>query len=169
MLNGQTHQSSGFAMIEVLISVVILSVALLGLAGLQVVGMKGTQHAVMTTQATLLTQRLAEKIRANPDGNYNQAIDCSVAIPQNCSLHGCDPDQLAVYDLYRVQCGMQIGADMMGGISNTLINGRLQIVCPAGLGAACNITTLWDEHVIDENQVTVNDVVPKQLQLVVAK
>ncbi|MCF6184820.1 MAG: type IV pilus modification protein PilV, partial [Bacteroidales bacterium] len=80
-LNPSYLQASGFAMIEVLISVIILSVGLLGLAGLQVIGMKGTQHATMTTQATLLTQRLAEKIRANPNGNYDQITNCSASIP----------------------------------------------------------------------------------------
>lgn len=166
--NGKQSAQHGFAMMEVLISVVILSVGLLGLAGLQVIGMKGTQHANMKTQATLLTQSLLEKIRANPNGDYEQTVDCSNSIPIDCGLlaNTCSVDQLASYDLYRAQCGTQSGANLLGGVSNILVNGALQITCPSG---DCNdgvtVLTTWDERAIDTNDVAVNGVIPKQLQL----
>ena len=155
----------GFAMIEVLISVVILSVGLLGLAGLQVVGMKGTQHAGMKMQATLLTQSLLEKIRANPNGDYEQTIDCSNALPKDCGSVQCGVDQLAAYDLYRVQCGTKSGGQLLGGISSLLVNGKIVVNCPVSCDAGLTITTSWDERVIDEHDMTVDGVLSKKLQL----
>ena len=164
-------QVSGFAMIEVLISVVILSVSLLGLAGLQVVGMKGTQHAVMTTQASLLTQRLSEKIRANPNGDYGQAIDCSLPIPRDCAVNICNANQLAAYDLYRIQCGTQLaGGQWLGGVGNTLMNGKVQVACGAlGAGSTCTITTTWDEQMMDKNEVSATGTMPKVLTVTMTR
>ena len=158
----------GFALIEVLTSLVILSVGLLGLAGLQVIGMKGTQHANMQMQATLLTHSLLEKMRANPAGDYEQAIDCNFSLPKNCSLlaNSCDVDELAVYHLYKTQCGTQSGSEYYGGIKQLLSNGTVQVSCPSG---ACidgvSINTSWSERVIDEDQVAVDGIIVRNLQM----
>ena len=166
--NVKQSAQHGFAMIEVLISVVILSVGLLGLAGLQVVGMKGTQHANMKTQATLLTQSLLEKIRANPNGDYIQVVDCSQPITIDCGLVAstCGVDELASYDLYRAQCGTQVGGNSLGGVENILVNGAMQVTCPSGnCSDGVTVLTTWDERAIDTNDTAVNGVIAKKLQL----
>lgn len=160
--------SQGFALIEVLTSLVILSVGLLGLAGLQVVGMKGTQHASMQMQATLLTQNLLEKMRANPRGDYQQVIDCNHSLPKNCALTAttCDVDQLAAYHLYRAQCGTQSGSQYFGGIKHLLTNGAVQVNCPSGSCVnGVTISTSWDERVLDKHQVATDGVLPRTLQI----
>ena len=160
--------AGGFALIEVLTSLVILSVGLLGLAGLQVIGMKGTQHASMQMQATLLTQNLVEKMRANPMGDYEQVVDCNTSLANDCGLiaNTCNTDQLAFYHLYRTQCGTQSGSQHIGGIKHLLNNGALQVNCTSGICAnGVTVTTSWDERVVDEHQVATDGVITRKLQM----
>ena len=67
----------GFTLIEVLVALVILSVGLLGLAGLQTTGIRNNHSANLRSQATIMAYDIADRIRANKDnvGAYAIAID----------------------------------------------------------------------------------------------
>ena len=56
---------AGFSLLEVLITVVIVSIGLLGLAGLQATGLQNNQKAYHRSQATVLAYDLTDRIRAN--------------------------------------------------------------------------------------------------------
>lgn len=58
------HQQ-GFTLIEVLIAVIVLSVGLLGLAGLQAMASKLTHSAYQYSQAASLAYEIVDAIRAN--------------------------------------------------------------------------------------------------------
>jgi len=64
------NQSNGFTLIEVLITVVILSIGLLGMAGIQIQGLRGTTSSTVRSQATILANDIAERIRMNQDGMH---------------------------------------------------------------------------------------------------
>ena len=55
----------GVTLLEVLISIVVLSVGLLGYAGLQTVSMKNNTSAFQRSQATMLTYDIVDRMRAN--------------------------------------------------------------------------------------------------------
>lgn len=55
----------GFSMIEVLITVLILAIGLLGLAGLQSTGIRSNHSAYLRSQATILAYDIADRMRAN--------------------------------------------------------------------------------------------------------
>jgi len=98
-------RQDGFTLLEVLIAVVILSIGLLGVAGMQAVSLKNNHAAYTKTLATNLASDIAERIRANPLGHdYYAGFDSSgtIASPPSCisSSNGCTPEQLAKYDLY---------------------------------------------------------------------
>lgn len=60
-----TRQQHGATLIEVLIAVVVLSIGLLGLAGLQVTSVQSNHSAYQRSQASLLASDLADRMRAN--------------------------------------------------------------------------------------------------------
>jgi type IV pilus assembly protein PilV len=57
--------SSGFTLIEVLVSVVVLSFGLLGMAGMQAASLKSNREARLQSSAVVLARELAEMIRGN--------------------------------------------------------------------------------------------------------
>ncbi|MCK0506285.1 type IV pilus modification protein PilV [Aromatoleum anaerobium] len=58
----------GATLIEVLVAVVVLSIGLLGLAGLQMTSLQSNHSAYMRSQASLLAYDLSDRMRANCEG-----------------------------------------------------------------------------------------------------
>ncbi len=93
--------SRGMTLIEVLIAIVIFAIGLLGIAALQVAGLRYTKSTQTRTIAVLQAENLADRMRANlvavADGNYES--------PQNpatdCSVDECTPKDMADYDWAR--------------------------------------------------------------------
>ncbi len=94
----------GFTLIEVLVTVIILAIGLLGLAGLQLSGLRYTHSAYQSSQATILGNDIIDRMRVNrlqaESGSYNIAIG---ATPASVSCIGtganCNPATLATADL----------------------------------------------------------------------
>jgi type IV pilus assembly protein PilV len=71
------HRSQrGITLLEVLISIVVLSVGLLGHAGLQTASLKNNTSAFQRSQATMLTYDIVDRMRANKSNlaSYSVAI-----------------------------------------------------------------------------------------------
>ena len=62
---------NGFSMIEILVSVLILGIGLLGVAGVQLLSVQQTSNANVRSQATIVAQDVAERIRANGGANIS--------------------------------------------------------------------------------------------------
>lgn len=60
------HRSAGFSLIEVLVTLVVLGIGMLGLAVLQVTGLRVNDGALMRTRAALAANDLADRLRAQP-------------------------------------------------------------------------------------------------------
>ena len=58
-------REKGFTLIEILVTVIILAVGLLGLAGLQAAALKYTSTAYQRAQATSLAYDILDQMRAN--------------------------------------------------------------------------------------------------------
>src|SRR5580692_3398722 len=89
-LNSSLHSKlpRGFTLIEVLVSLVVLSIGLLGMAKLVLVSSHANDSAYLRSQATALAYEILDKMRANPAGaiagNYNTAINALPAAPTSC-------------------------------------------------------------------------------------
>ncbi len=59
------RKQTGFTLIEVMVSVVVLAIGLLGLAGLQATSMRFNGSAYLRSQATNLAYDIADRMRAN--------------------------------------------------------------------------------------------------------
>jgi type IV pilus assembly protein PilV len=77
------------SLIEVLISVLILSIGLLGIAAMQATALRNSQSSVERSQAVIATYSILDSIRANPAimnntasvADYNMARTCAAAPP----------------------------------------------------------------------------------------
>jgi len=65
---GFPRQPSGFSLLEVLITIVIVSVGLLGMAALQAFSLKANQSANSRTKATALAYMIVDRMRAHGGG-----------------------------------------------------------------------------------------------------
>jgi type IV pilus assembly protein PilV len=93
--------SQGFTLIEVMISLLILAIGLLGMTALQNEALKFNHAASIDSVAQYLVSDIAERIRAN-EGNNNYAISFIEPSPVavvDCAVAICSSDQLAVWDL----------------------------------------------------------------------
>ena len=100
---GNIRHQRGFTLIEVLISIVILSIGLLGIAGMQATSMQNNHLAFVKTQAAVMAADMADRIRANSEAAADYVSTTSDAPDDpGCirSAAGCTPAQLAQYDLY---------------------------------------------------------------------
>lgn len=130
---------NGFSLVEVLVTILVLSIGLLGLAKLQFWGVKHTGSAYYRTQATALANEMVERIRANPKGiagGYATAAEscdrasfnCSSPPAVDCVSSSCSRAELAIADLYEVACGVG-GAGDGNGVDDTLPAGKIGIAC----------------------------------------
>lgn len=102
--NRATPHQRGFSMIEVLVTLLIISLALLGTAGLQAYSMRLNQAGQFRSQAVFLVADLAERIEANKPAavaaNYVKGLSSTPGtLITTCSVGLCDAAGLAAYDL----------------------------------------------------------------------
>jgi type IV pilus assembly protein PilV len=90
----------GFTLLEVLISILVFSIGLLGVAGLLVMSVRTNHSAFLRTQASFLAESMAERMRTNLGyvDQYNGTYDSSTVGAASCSSASCTPTQLAAHD-----------------------------------------------------------------------
>lgn len=92
----------GFTLIEILVTVIITAIGLIGLAALQVLSVRNNHSAYLRSQATWLAYDMADRMRANPVGVRNGAYDRPTPAQQtNClTTAGCTAVQMAQNDMF---------------------------------------------------------------------
>ena len=101
----------GFSMIEILITLVLVAIAILGTAGLQLNAMRLNKGSQWRTQAIFLASDMVERMEANKigavAGNYALALaSAPSAALTDCTGSVCDPSSLAAWD--KQQWGLAI-------------------------------------------------------------
>lgn len=90
----------GFNLMEVMVALVILSIGILGMAKLQVIGVKQNQSAYMRSQATLFAYDLIDRMRVNRDAIDSYLNVVSGAANASClEAAGCSKENMAANDL----------------------------------------------------------------------
>jgi len=100
--NTHTNQVQGFSLIEALVTLSVVSIGLLGVAGLQTSTQQYSRNAYYHTQATIISHDMSERIRANPVAlmakNYHRI---SPQKTNSCTTNlGCNPQQMAGNDSF---------------------------------------------------------------------
>jgi type IV pilus assembly protein PilV len=93
------RKSGGFTLVEVLIALVIMSIGMLGIAGLYVHSMQAGRTSLFRHHAITLAGDVAERIRANPRAGVAYA---AAGANNNCVAGGvnCTPPQMAANDIF---------------------------------------------------------------------
>ena len=90
----------GVGLVEVLVALVLLSIAVLGFVALQIRAMGASVEAGMNVQASNVARDLAERMRVNRGGladyTKNSATD-------DCATSFCDATKMAKYDFSQVE------------------------------------------------------------------
>jgi len=155
-------RAGGFTLLEVMITLFVIGVGLLSVAGLQTLSKKSNFDAMQRTIAAALAQDLIERIRTNPSQGAGYltdpvsgisganapaapGVDCNTA---NSSAPACTPSQVVSFDLYqwsRALFGLVESVTTGSGASaSTIYTGGLSepTACIVNPSAPCGIYTV---------------------------
>lgn len=76
---GNKARQSGFTLLEILVAIVVLSIGLLGLAGLMATSMRNNHSAYQRTQATWLAYDVIDRMRVNRAAALTESYDIPLA------------------------------------------------------------------------------------------
>ncbi len=142
----------GFAMVEVLVTAVILAIGISGLGMLLLRAIQGNQDSVQQSQGLWMVQDYAGRIRANAPGGRRgrysigtEAYNCATADVQQCAelrepainsdgklleAELCLPDDMADYDVWTTLCSSKADGDhIYNNPSDFMINPVLTSKC----------------------------------------
>jgi type IV pilus assembly protein PilV len=138
--------SRGFTLIEVLISMVILAVGLLGLAAMQAMSLRDNQDAYYYQQATLLAYEMQDRIlgngiywESNPIPSPAQGNSC------NSFANACIAGQMAAYDYWYWQDSVSkvLPAPKSGAIATISASAVANTPCKKTYPASLCLITRW--------------------------
>jgi len=106
-------KQSGFTLAEVLVSVLVLALGIIGTAGMQLTALRTSQQTAFQTAAIQLASEIADKMRAN-SGRFNLADDVnpfldldyassSDPLPplgKTCHASSCSAEELANFEIH---------------------------------------------------------------------
>ncbi|GAB2640330.1 type IV pilus modification protein PilV [Psychrobacter pocilloporae] len=118
MLVTNLSNQRGVGLIEVMVALLLLTVAVLGYTALQGKAIQATNESFERSQSLVMMRNIAEKIHANPSAieiyeeNLNKSYASSSAPSEKCGLEGvaadfCSPEQLAVAESYNLKTKLQ--------------------------------------------------------------
>lgn len=144
-------RQSGTTLMEVLVSLLVLSFGMLGMAGVQGVSLRGNQAAYYRTMATTLSTDMVERMRANivgvGAGNYDDVVGAATA---SCfTAAGCTSAQMAAQDI--LDWTASVAAALPGGASvvcldATPTDGTAAANACDGTGSIYAIKLWWDDN-----------------------
>lgn len=136
-------RQSGFAMVEVMVTVTIIAIGISGMGVLLMRAIQGTQDSAQQSQAMWIVQDYVGRMRANPEGakaRYYELdpvdIDCN-NLPRMCAetyqlgaevpAQECTAIQMAAFDNWISTCGLH--DDAYDSPSDFVVNPKLTSTC----------------------------------------
>src|SRR5271170_6832768 len=100
------HHQGGFTLVEVMVSLLVLGIGLLGIAKLMLFASRANDSAYLRSQATELAYEILDDMRANRQTamtqGYDTALNATATNPNVTCLGAttCLPPAQALYDVY---------------------------------------------------------------------
>ncbi len=139
MKSSVRHQQSGASLIEVLVALGLFSVGILALGVVLSFAVQLPKLAAYRATATHLASSHVERIRANPGGNYNSALNYDATFTAlqlaNCAYPMCTSATLVEMD----------SAFTQNAARTQLPAGGLQVNCDGVPCASGNLWIVWQE------------------------
>lgn len=146
----RSRSQSGTTLLEVLVALLILAIGLLGMLGLQTTSLRNTQSAYLRTQATILAEDIADRMRANRQGTGSGAYDsASGLLNSSCNTTaGCSAVAMAGHDLAQWQNA--VSGDLPSGAGRVCVDSTPDDGTPGapacdGSGSGYAIKIWWDD------------------------
>ena len=164
------RSQSGFTLVEILIAIVIFSIGLLGIAGLQVSGMRFTHDAQLRSIAVAQAETMADMMRANESGMRDGFYNIQNAMPDDfdpdCGALVCTAEERAVYDLKvwnttTLDAPLEANQDVLPNghgvvcVDSTPDDGTLGAWECDNVGVVYAIKLEWDERTVSNDDVAV--------------
>jgi type IV pilus assembly protein PilV len=150
------RNSRGFSLVEVLIALIIMSVGMLGIAGLYVQSLQAGRTSMLRHHAVTLAGDIADRIRANPMAGA--AYTAAAGQDNNCVAQGanCDASQMAAHVIFLWQAqALEFLPPMADGTDQVVVNLDAAAVPPT-----FTITVRWDEPTPDNVPPSYSILVP---------
>ena len=138
------NTNKGFSLVEVLIALIVMSVGMLGIAGLYVQSMQAGRTSMLRHHAVTLAGDIADRIRANPTAGA--AYAAAAGADNNCVAQNndCNVAEMAANDILLWQTQAREFLPPMGDGSQ-----QVQVTFAAGNPPSYQITIRWDEPTPD--------------------
>ena len=146
--------AKGFTLVEVLVSLVILSIGLLGIAKLMLFSSRSNDSAYLRSQATELAYEILDNMRANRqeainNGTYTTAkgaVATTAAPPAAICIGAvqCTPTNLATFDVYEWLLRLNTASGLPGALPNGFGSVTTATV---GTQTMVTIQVFWDDTV----------------------
>ena len=130
-----SRNQRGFSLVEVLIALIIMSVGMLGIAGLYVQSMQAGRTSLFRHHAVTLAGDVADRIRANPKAGIAYQ---GVGVDYSCVAAGIDCDEVEMASTDILLWSQQAG--------ESLPNGNVVVAFDNGITPpSYSIAVGWDE------------------------
>ena len=129
--------ATGFTLVEAMVSLVVLSVGMIGIAALYAQGLGAGRTAQYRTEAVNLVGDMADRIRANRLAAvaYGGAAANNGCDPQNGNVN-CTPLQMAAHDVFL--WNQQVQQRLPNGVGQIVVN-------PGAIPPSFQIQVTWTE------------------------
>lgn len=178
-MNNINFKIQGLSLIEVLITIVISSIGLMGLLSLQMQSLRATSDTGNRSHAIWLQADMINRIKANmgAKASYVTTND-NICIPQKgedaastpeipikqCSSYytgsnsvpsatDCTAEELAAWDLFEVSCGLPQDDDIRGSAISYLPDSEFEIKCQTSACEIVYVSLTWKARV-DREEIT---------------
>jgi type IV pilus assembly protein PilV len=150
---GQPVNGKGFTLIEVLVTLLVLSIGLLGIAKLLLVSSRANDSAYLRTQATSLAYSILDSMRANRAaavaGNYSGSSGSATNPGTQCAVSSpCSSATIAQYDLWNWQQALTTGLGPSG--SGTVTTANVTDPVTGDTDVTATITVQWNDTVAQQ-------------------